>query len=258
MLRLDGFTHVLDGAALYGNESARSFNQLAYFKALASILLLAFARKLKDVTVEHIGRRRRLETLLIACVVVCRAGVSAVLIVAGVAKIRAGTSKFTQAILGYDMVSASAALCLAKVLPWLEITVGIALLIGVFTGTACVIAFILIAAFSTAVVFSLARGRKHHCGCVGFTALQVRQVQWRLAYRNLALLLALIAIFRTHGGAMSIDTVVFSAAEAFRPGVFVALCTTWAVCLVAVMAIQVRTRSRVRIHALDVSRHAGA
>jgi uncharacterized membrane protein YphA (DoxX/SURF4 family) len=131
--------------------------------------------------------------LLETATAIGRTGVGAILLVAGCTKIRAGGSLFLNAILGYDLVPHSVATRMARWLPRVEVALGALLVLGVLTRLAENLAFALICVMAVAVVTSLVRGRKNHCGCLGFTAERVQEVQWQLVYRNLALLGLLVA-----------------------------------------------------------------
>ena len=133
---------------------------------------------------------------------VLRAGVGVLLLFAGMAKLRAGLSRFQDAILGFDLVPARWALPLSRALTWAELALGAALLAGIFPRQADALAFLLISSVTGAVMASLLRGRANHCGCIGFSASRVQTVQWHLAYRNLSLLaiLSIDACFAVPAG----------------------------------------------------------
>lgn len=126
---------------------------------------------------------------------ISRMTIGLLFLVAGITKSRRGSSQFQQAILGYDLVDAHLARKLARWIPRLEITVGILLMIGLFTKPAVGIASMLTTIFTAAVTISLYQGRKNHCGCIGFTWDRVQKVQWILVYRNLGILVLLFADF---------------------------------------------------------------
>lgn len=127
-----------------------------------------------------------------AAAMAARVVVGLILVVAGWAKVRRGGRIFRDAILAYDLVPRWLALLLAAALPPLEVLSGAGLVLGVATHASALLGFALIAVVSTAVVFSLARGKRHFCGCLGFTGGEVRTVQWSIVYRNLFLMAALL------------------------------------------------------------------
>jgi uncharacterized membrane protein YphA (DoxX/SURF4 family) len=103
--------------------------------------------------------------------------VGAVLIYAGASKAAAPAEEFALVIQSYDVVPLSVALPLAGLLPWLELIVGWALLLGVETTTAAAVATGMFGLFLAALGSVLARGIPiPNCGCFGdamhFTPLQ--------------------------------------------------------------------------------------
>jgi uncharacterized membrane protein YphA (DoxX/SURF4 family) len=127
-----------------------------------------------------------METAVIILATTGRILVGLVMLVAGIAKLKAGPQQFSRAILDYNLVSPSIAMLLGKWLPWLEVITGICLVAGIFTNFAAMVAFALLLVFSFAMTISLYHGRKHNCGCLGLA--KAKQVRWQLVYRNLALM----------------------------------------------------------------------
>jgi uncharacterized membrane protein YphA (DoxX/SURF4 family) len=127
--------------------------------------------------------------------------VGGVFIVAGLAKLKAPSSQFVRAILGYELLPPTAAQIMAKTLPWLEVGVGLLLWAGLWSQYAAMLGAVLLLAFSGAVAFSLWRGKEHECGCFQSRA----PVQWRLVYRNVALAGMLLLVYETQGGLWAVD-----------------------------------------------------
>lgn len=127
-----------------------------------------------------------------------------ILVIAGSAKLKAGSGHFQKAILGYDLVPEKVAWVLARWLPWVEVISGGLLAVGFLSQVVAVVATVLLLAFSAAIAFSLWRGRQHDCGCSGKTS-EVQQVQWRLIYRNLAFMGILLAVYAFEGGPVALD-----------------------------------------------------
>jgi uncharacterized membrane protein YphA (DoxX/SURF4 family) len=130
--------------------------------------------------------------------------VGAVLIYAGATKAAAPAEEFALVIGAYDLVPSSIALPLAGLLPWLELLVGWALLLGVETTTAAAAAVGLFAVFLAAIGSVLARGIPiPNCGCFGdamhFTPLQA------LAFDSVMGALSWTA-FRAGAGPASLDS----------------------------------------------------
>jgi uncharacterized membrane protein YphA (DoxX/SURF4 family) len=172
--------------------------------------------------------------LLIWTFGLCRILVGVLLLAAGIAKVRNGRQQFTRAILGYDLVPRKVAQRLSQTLPWIEIVVGSLLALGLFTGVGLSGAFVLVLAFTSAIVVSLWRGRKHHCGCVGFTWAQVQEVQWNLVYRNLVLLAVLVGCSAWPAGKLTLDHWLFGSSGKTVPLHTVVLGLTWCAASAAV------------------------
>ena len=103
--------------------------------------------------------------------------VGAVLIYAGASKVSAPAEEFALVIQSYDVVPLWFALPLAGLLPWFEMLVGWALLLGVETTTAAAAAGAVFGLFLAALGSVVARGIPiPNCGCFGdamhFTPLQ--------------------------------------------------------------------------------------
>ena len=99
---------------------------------------------------------------------VARLLVGAVLIYAGASKAAAPAEEFALVIQSYDVVPLSVALPLAGLLPWLELIVGWALLLGVETTAAAAAATGMFGLFLAALASVLARGIPiPNCGCFG-------------------------------------------------------------------------------------------
>jgi len=97
-----------------------------------------------------------------------RVFLGAVLIYAGASKAAAPAEEFALVIGAYDLVPASIALPLAGLLPWLELLVGWALLLGVEARTASAVAGAMTGVFLAAIGSVLARGIQiPNCGCFG-------------------------------------------------------------------------------------------
>jgi uncharacterized membrane protein YphA (DoxX/SURF4 family) len=125
-----------------------------------------------------------------AFVFVLRLVVGGVLLSAGIVKVRAGPQRFLRAVVGYELLPARVAGVVAFLVPWSEITLGIALLLGAALAVAAPLAAVLLVIFSSAISVSLLRGRANSCGC-GAGSMPVR---WSLLVRNLALVACLIPL----------------------------------------------------------------
>lgn len=97
--------------------------------------------------------------------------VGAVLVYAGASKAAAPAEEFALVIQSYDVVPLSVALPLAGLLPWLEMIVGWALLLGVETTAASGAALGLFGVFLSVLLSVVARGIPiPNCGCFGDAA----------------------------------------------------------------------------------------
>lgn len=130
--------------------------------------------------------------------------VGAVLVYAGASKVSAPAEEFALVIQSYDVVPVSVALPMAGLLPWVELLVGWALLLGVETPAASGAALAMFGVFLTALVSVIARGIPiPNCGCFGdaahFTphqALLFDSVMGALSW----------AAFRSGSGPVSLDS----------------------------------------------------
>jgi uncharacterized membrane protein YphA (DoxX/SURF4 family) len=123
------------------------------------------------------------------------------LVVAGVAKLRAGQARFFGRIYAYELVPRRAAWVLARALPVGEIAAGVLLVLGLLTAVAAGAAAGMLVAFTIAIAISLIRGQHQPCGCGG----DLTPVQWRLVGRNSLLVVIALALVRWGPGGMSAD-----------------------------------------------------
>jgi uncharacterized membrane protein YphA (DoxX/SURF4 family) len=103
-----------------------------------------------------------------ALALAARLFVGAVLIYAGASKAAAPAAEFSLVIQSYDVVPTSIALPMAGLLPWMELLVGWALLLGVNARAAGAAAGAMTAIFLAAIGSVLLRGIPiPNCGCFG-------------------------------------------------------------------------------------------
>jgi putative oxidoreductase len=91
-------------------------------------------------------------------------GLGIVFIVAAIPKI-ADPPAFAHMIYNYRLLPGSAVNALALVMPWVELFVGIALVLGVWRREAAILAGLLLLVFLVAIGVNLARGHAIDCGC---------------------------------------------------------------------------------------------
>ena len=129
--------------------------------------------------------------ILFGVVFVLRLVVGIIFLIAGVVKLKSGSSQFLSAIMGYELVPKYVATLLASFMPWLEVVIGGLLLLGLWSQFSAIVGATLLLIFSSGVAISLLRGKDNDCGCFR----TVTPVQWRLIYRNLILIGLLIPVY---------------------------------------------------------------
>src|SRR2546425_1585290 len=115
--------------------------------------------------------------------------VGAILVAAGILKTRGGEPAVIAAIRGYELLRGDLERWVARVLPWIEVALGLALIVGVARGIATLGAGVLLSTFQLAMAYSLSSGRSHPCGCGG--GPRPTLVSWTLVSRNVVLVRAL-------------------------------------------------------------------
>lgn len=100
--------------------------------------------------------------------------------------------QFEHAIAGYQLLPRRLVSPVARVLPSIELTCGVALLAGIFVPAAALIGGMLLVTFSIAAAVNLLRGRTIDCGCGG--AGISRQIGWDLVFSDLLLAAAAVLI----------------------------------------------------------------
>jgi uncharacterized membrane protein YphA (DoxX/SURF4 family) len=133
---------------------------------------------------------------LAAIVLATRLLLGSLFMLAGVAKLRDRTG-FQRAVDRYQLLPASLVGPFAAVLPWTEVAVGAALVVGVAIPLAAGVATVLLVGFAVAVAVNLGRGQDIDCGCAG--AAGGTRISWWLVARNtaLAVVAASVAVVTT-------------------------------------------------------------
>jgi putative oxidoreductase len=103
-------------------------------------------------------------------------------------------SAFAKAVSNYRLVSGSVALAVATVLPWIELLCGLAVLSGVYFRGASMLLFLMLSAFTLAVLTGLVRGLDISCGCFTLDP-DVNKIGWQKVFENLGLILASLILF---------------------------------------------------------------
>ncbi len=99
---------------------------------------------------------------------------------------------FARSIANYRLLPVELVNIPALVLPWLELLVGLMLLLGVRVRAAAVVAAGLLTVFTVALVSALVRGLDIHCGCFSQTAAE--RIGWGRVLEDLALLAAALGL----------------------------------------------------------------
>ena len=141
----------------------------------ASHLLLSL-RPVESVAVISVG----------VAVLIGRALLGTVFIVAGVGKVRSGPTRVQAAVLAYDLLPRSLGRVVAGSLPYVEIGTGVLVLAGLALGTAVLTAAGLLVIFTAVVAIALVRGTGAACGCFGRSDLT--PLRKTIVVRNLVLL----------------------------------------------------------------------
>jgi uncharacterized membrane protein YphA (DoxX/SURF4 family) len=146
--------------------------------------------------------------------VVVRVAAAAIWLFTGIAKITGGLETFREAVDRYQLLPHFLVAPFAYTLPFVEVLVGLYLLLGLLTRVAGGVACVLMVMFLIAIGQAWARGLVIDCGCAG-VALQEKVGPWAFV-RDLGLgipsLLMLIWPART----LSLDRRLFDSPDLFR------------------------------------------
>jgi uncharacterized membrane protein YphA (DoxX/SURF4 family) len=150
-------------------------------------------------TVADLVRRRPASVFHLACRVV----LGGLLLWAGATKIGQEQS-MVLAIDSYDILPEAAVRPVAAALPWLEITLGVFLTLGLFVRFSAVAAGILFLAFLIGMAQAKARGLAVDCGCFGVGGPRTG-VSWLAILRDVALLGMAAFVAAVPNGRWSLD-----------------------------------------------------
>ncbi|MBJ7600178.1 MAG: hypothetical protein DLM67_21865 [Candidatus Nephthysia bennettiae] len=110
---------------------------------------------------------------------------------AGIGKL-ANQRDFLQGTVNYDILPLNASRVLGRLLPWIELAVGLDLLLGIALPIAGLLAATLITAFIAAVVINLKRGRQIQCSGYGIGVAPT--ISWGTVARNATLMVMALAV----------------------------------------------------------------
>lgn len=130
----------------------------------------------------------------------------AVFIYASIDKI-AHPAAFAEAVYNYQILPGFLINLTALVLPWLELVLGIFLILGLFREGSVLIVTGLMVVFLGAMVFNLARGLDIHCGCFSTAAdaTSGAPMVWYVIRDGLFLILAVYLFCRTFLGKAQLE-----------------------------------------------------
>ncbi len=114
-------------------------------------------------------------------------------VIAGLGKL-ADREPRGRAVADFGLLPRPTADVLGTALPWIELALGILLLVGLGTAPAAAASAGLLAVFTLAISINLARGRKIECHCFGQWGRA--RISWASVARNLALLGAALMLVR--------------------------------------------------------------
>jgi len=126
-----------------------------------------------------------------------------VFVIAAIPKI-ADPPAFAHMIYNYRLLPGPAINALALVMPWIELLVGVALILGIWKREAAIVAGILLLVFLVAIGVNLARGHAVDCGCfdvrsAGKTREELlAEMRWVLI-RDVGLLLLVVQVIAASG-----------------------------------------------------------
>ncbi|MCL6647285.1 MAG: DoxX family membrane protein [Chloroflexi bacterium] len=153
---------------------------------------------------------RWMEVLLFGC----RLVVGALFLLAGLAKL-AAPGTFSAALVAYAVLPVTLVYWVATLFPWVEVAVGLALLVGLFTRAAAGVAIALLLMFSLLITQALLRGLSlEDCGCFGGITEAVpaltlvlggKSLGWHDVVRDLIYALLALPLLRSGSSLLSVD-----------------------------------------------------
>jgi uncharacterized membrane protein YphA (DoxX/SURF4 family) len=99
---------------------------------------------------------------------------------------------FARSIANYRLLPLELVNLPALILPWLELLIGLMLLVGVRIRAAAAVAAVLLVVFTAALVSALARGLDIHCGCFSQTAAE--RIGWGRVVEDAGLLVLAVLL----------------------------------------------------------------
>lgn len=109
---------------------------------------------------------------------------------------------FADDIMAYGLFPQGLALVAALTLPWVEVSCGVLILVGLCRRAAALVISALLAAFIILVVVTMARGVDLVCGCLGALS---GKVGWKLAAQDIVLLFLSLIVLGSRSAELSLD-----------------------------------------------------
>lgn len=134
-----------------------------------------------------------------------RLGLAALLTISGALKV-GHADALASSLAGYQLLPASALAPIALALPFLEIGVGLYLLVGLFTRMAAIVATVQFALYAAAISSALLRGLPVSCGCFGPN--DRAKGDWLHVALDIALVFVSVALAARPPIALSIDSIL--------------------------------------------------
>jgi uncharacterized membrane protein YphA (DoxX/SURF4 family) len=119
-----------------------------------------------------------------------RLALGAIFVYAAWLKLSKPWALFAMSIDSYQLLPLWAVETVARVLPWLELAVGVCLIAGIFLRSAAVATTLLLAVFFGLMVRAYAKGMEINCGCFGPGEV----ISWKTLLRDGSLLAASVAL----------------------------------------------------------------
>jgi len=136
-------------------------------------------------------------------VLTARVFLGVLLVVVSADKI-ADPAAFAQSIQDYRIISGTATMVLATILPWLELLCGLALIAGVLVQASALLSGALLIVFTMAVISALVRGLDISCGC--FTQdPAVSRIGWLKIGENVVLIAVAAFLYSSQNIRFSLD-----------------------------------------------------
>lgn len=132
------------------------------------------------------------------------------LLLAGVTKL-ADREAFREAVAEYAVLPRALERPFAALLPWLEVSLGTLLLLGLGTTAAAALAMPLFLSFALAIGVNLRRGRHLDCHCFG--AVQSEQIGWATLLRSAVFALAALTVALGTSRFGALEHALFGSAE---------------------------------------------